>query len=118
MKRHRHVQAMAELVAKHVDAQPRPAARLLRSHLRCAAEERKGRVADELGVAELVGRARDTHLASLDADEGLGALCVGWADVVEEAIRLLESTRSRCERCGARLSPRRRVCGRCRCPVR
>lgn len=117
MKRRRHVQAIAELLVRHVEGQPRPAARLLRSQLRCAAEEHEPRIARELGVAELVRRALDLHLAALDADDGLAALCVGWAEVVDEAIRQLEAAPSRCERCGARLSLRRRVCGRCRRPA-
>lgn len=117
MKKRKHVLAIAELVVRHVEAQPRPAARLLRSQLRCAAEQHEASVARELGVVELVDAARDGHLASLDADDGLAALCVDWRDVVEEAVRLFDAAPSRCDRCGARLSRRRRVCGRCRSPV-
>jgi hypothetical protein len=117
MTKRRHVLAIAKLVVRHVEAQPRPVARLLRSQLRCAAEEHEPRVARELGVVKLVEGARDDHLASLDADDGLAALCVDWENVVEEVARLLDAAPSRCDRCGARLSLRRRVCGRCRRPV-
>jgi ribosomal protein L40E len=115
MKRRRHSLAIARLVVRHVDAQPRPAARLLRSQLRCAAQEPTA--ATELGVAEQIDRARDEHLASLDADDGLAALCVAWEEVLDEVVGLLDANPTCCSRCGARLSRRGRICRRCRTPV-
>jgi hypothetical protein len=117
MKKRRHVLALAGLVARHVEAQPRPAARLLASQLRCAAERREPSLADELGVAGLVERARDEHLASLGPDDGLTVLCIEPEEVVGQAVRLLDGGPSRCDRCGARLPRRRPVCSRCRWPV-
>lgn len=117
MKKRRHVLAIAGIVARHVEAQPRRTARLLASQLRCAAEQRDPGVARELGVAGLVERARDEHLASLGPDDGLTVLCIDPEEVVGKAVRLLDGGRSRCDRCGARLSRRRPVCSRCRWPV-
>jgi hypothetical protein len=117
MKKRRHVLAIAGLVARHVEAQPRPAARLLASQLRCAAAGREPGFARDLGVAGLVERARDEHLASLDPDDGLTVLCIDPEEVVVQAVRLLDGARSRCDRCGARLPRRRPVCSRCRWPV-
>jgi hypothetical protein len=108
MKKRRHVLAIAGLVAGHVQAQPRPAARLLASQLRCTGE---------LGVTELVEKARDEHLASLGPDDGLTVLCIDAEEFVEQAVRLLDGPLSRCDRCGARLPRRGPVCSRCRWPV-
>jgi len=117
MKKRRHVLALAGIVARHVEAQPRKAGRLLRSQLRRVAEEREPQLANELVVVELVGRARDEHLAALGPDDGLTVLCVEWTEIVDEAVRLLDSAQTRCTRCDARLSQRRPVCSRCRWPV-
>jgi hypothetical protein len=37
--------------------------------------------ARSVGVRDLIEDARDEHLASLEADDGLQALCVDWADL-------------------------------------
>jgi hypothetical protein len=111
----RHALAIARLVVAEIEAEPsRGPKKLRRSQVRWAAEQPDEALATELGVLELVDAARDTHLSALDADDGLAALCVPWQDVVAEAASLLEQPRSRtCHRCGARLSRRRQVCGRC-----
>ncbi|HEU5363054.1 MAG TPA: hypothetical protein VFU56_06900 [Gaiellaceae bacterium] len=112
----RHARAIARLVVAGIEAEPsRGPQKLRRSQVRWAAEQPDERLACELGVLELVDTARDTHLRALGADDGLAALCVPWQDVVAEAAALLDRPPQRtCERCGARLSRRRRVCGRCR----
>ena len=58
-----------------------------------------------------VEAARDEYLASLDADEGLAVLLVPAASVVTAAAS--RKGASRCDRCGARLSRKRRRCSRC-----
>ena len=108
---------MAQLVVATIERETPGQRKLRRSHLRCAAEQPDDELARELGVLELVESARDAHLADLDADEGLTALCVPWHDVVAEAVGVLERRPRNCARCGARLSRRRAVCGRCRTPV-
>ena len=117
MTRERQALAMAQLVVATIEAEGTGQRKLRRSHLRCAAEQQDEAVARELGVLELVETARNAHLAELDADEGLAALCVPWDDVVAEAVGVLDRPRSTCPRCGARLSRRRPVCGRCRLPA-
>jgi hypothetical protein len=113
----RRALAIAQLVVAAIEGDPPGQRKLRRSHLRCVAERADEELARELGVLELVEGARDAHLAALDADEGLAALCVPWHDVVAEAVGVLDRRPRRCARCGARLSRRRAVCGRCRAPV-
>jgi hypothetical protein len=108
---------MAELVVATIEGEAPGQRKLRSSHLRCAAEQADEAVARELGVLELVAEARTAHLADLDADEGLAALCVPWYEVVAHAVAVLERRPRPCARCGARLSRRRAVCGRCRSPV-
>ena len=108
---------MARVVVATIEAEAPGQRKLRRSHLRCAAEQPDEEVARELGVLELVEHARDAHLADLDADEGLTALCVPWHEVVAEAVGVLDRPRRDCPRCGARLPRRRRVCGRCHSPA-
>ncbi|MGZ4333802.1 MAG: hypothetical protein ACXVRJ_05960 [Gaiellaceae bacterium] len=109
---------MARILAAHLEAQPRRVAeRLLAPQLRSVALRPEEQLARELGVLELVERARDEHLATLDADGGLVALCVPWEEVVAETVELIDRPSRRCPRCGARLSRRRPVCSRCRLPV-
>jgi hypothetical protein len=108
---------MAEFVVAAVESEAPGHRKLRRSHLRCAAEQADDELAHELRVVELVEAARDAHLASLDADEGLAALGVSWHDVVAEAVGLLDRRTTTCPRCGARLPRRRPVCGRCRSPI-
>jgi hypothetical protein len=108
---------MAGLVVATIERETPGQRKLRRSHLRCAAEQADEQVARELGVLELVESARDTHLADLDADEGLAALCVPWHEVVFAAVDVLDRRPRTCTRCGARLSRRRPVCGRCREPA-
>ncbi len=105
-----HVDAMCVLLERRLDAAPPVTARrLLRPQLRWV-EQQLGEgegveLAQRLGVVELVESCRDEYLASLDADEGLAALQVGWEEVVGRA----------CER-GADRAERR--CARCHGPVR
>jgi hypothetical protein len=119
MRRKRHALAIASLVVAAIETEPsRKPQRLRRSQLRWAAGQPEEELARELGVLALVGAARDAHLSELSADDGLAALCVPWQDVVVEAVALLDRPRPRqCASCGARLSPRRPVCGRCRSPA-
>jgi len=108
---------MAEHVVAAIEREAPGQRKLRRSHLRCTAEQADDELARELGVLELVEAARDEHLAALDADEGLAALCVPWHEVVAKAVGVLDRRPRNCARCGARLSRRRAVCGRCRSPV-
>ena len=117
MTRERRALAMAELVVATIEGEAAGQRKLRRSHLRCAAEQADDALARELGVLDLVEAARDAHLADLDADEGLAALCVPWHAVVAEAVGVLDRRPRTCARCGARLSRRRAVCGRCRSPA-
>ena len=117
MTRERQALAMAEHVVATIEREAPGQRKLRRSHLRCAAEQADEELARELGVLELVEAARDAHLAELDADEGLAALCVPWQEVVAEAVGMLDQPPRTCRRCGARLSRRRPVCGRCRLPA-
>ncbi len=117
MTRERRALTLAHLVVATIEAEAPGQRKLRRSHLRCAAEQPDEELARELGVLELVEVARDAHLADLDADDGLAALCVPWQDVVAEAVDVLDRRPRTCPRCGARLSRRRPVCGRCRSPV-
>jgi ribosomal protein S27AE len=113
----RQALAMAELVVATIERETPGERKLRRSHLRCAAERPDEELARELGVLDLVEVARDAHLSDLDADEGLTALCVPWYEVVAKAVVVLDRRPRTCARCGARLSRRRAVCGRCRSPV-
>jgi hypothetical protein len=108
---------MAQLIVAMIEHETPGQRKLRRSHLRCAAERGDDELALELGVLELVEAARDAYLADLDADEGLAALCVPWHAIVAEAVGMLDRRPRKCARCGARLSARRVVCGRCRSPV-
>ena len=81
MTERRHALAMARLLVAGVEEQPhRLARRLLLPRIRWAAAQPHR--AAELGVLELVERAREEHLASLDADGGLAALCVAAEEVL------------------------------------
>jgi hypothetical protein len=115
--RERRALTLAQLVVATIEAEAPGARKLRRSHLRCAAEQPAEELARELGVLELVEGARDAHLADLDADDGLAALCVPWQEVVAEAVGVLDRRPRTCPRCGARLPRRRPVCGRCRSPA-
>lgn len=117
MTAERQALAMAQLVVAAIEGEAPGQRKLRRSHLRCAAEQPDDELARELGLIELVDAARDAHLAGLDADEGLAALCIPWHEVVAEAVVLLDRRPHACPRCGARLSRRRPVCGRCRAPA-
>lgn len=117
MTRERRALALAQIVVAAIEREAPGQRKLRRSHLRCAAEQQDDAIARELGVIELVEEARDAHLADLDADEGLAALCVPWQEVVAEAVNALDRRPHTCPRCGARLSRRRPICGRCRSPV-
>ena len=114
-----HATAIARHVILELEKQPpRLVRRLLIPQLRWLAADPDEEQAREAGVLELVDRARDEHLAGVDADDGLAALTVPWEAVVREAAMLAEPAAAhRCARCGARLSRRRRVCARCRQPA-
>ncbi len=104
----RHVHAIAKLVAERIEGEPRRLARRLADP----------RLAVALGTRTLIEDARTLHLASLDADAGLAALCIPWEEILAETVELLERTRVCCARCGARLPRRRRrVCSRCHLPA-
>jgi hypothetical protein len=64
-------------------------------------------VGDDLDVE----RARDEYLASLDADDGLAVLLIPDHEIL--AATTARPRVPRCERCGARLSLKRRRCSRC-----
>jgi hypothetical protein len=114
-----HATAIARHVLRELEQQPpRLVRRLIIPQLRWLAEDPDEERARQAGVLGLVERARDEHLARLDADDGLAVLTVSWVAVVGEAAILVEPAAAhRCTRCGARLSQRRRVCARCRQPA-
>ena len=85
MKRRKHVEAIAELVAAAVETTPPRTARRLRRELAAVAFEFNPMVARELGALELIERCRDEHLASLDADDGLLVLGISWEEIVARA---------------------------------
>ena len=99
MTAQRHLRAIATLVAAQMEGEPR---RLADPGLAVA-----------LGTRALIEDARTLHLATLDADAGLVALCITWEEILAETVALLDRPRVRCARCGARLPRRRRVCSRC-----
>jgi hypothetical protein len=93
----RHVRAIALLVAAQIDGEPRRAARRLADP----------RLAVALGTRTLIEDARTLHLASL------AALCIPWEEILAGTVELLGRPAVTCDRCGARLPRRRRVCSRC-----
>jgi hypothetical protein len=101
MNERRHVRAIAKLVAEQIEGEPRRLARRLADP----------GLAVALGTRTLIEDARTLHLATLDADAGLAALCISWKEILAETV---DRPRVRCSRCGARLPRRRRVCSRCR----
>jgi len=103
MTSRRHVRAIAQLVAGQIDGEPRRVARRLADP----------GLAVALGTRTLIEDARTRHLASLDADAGLAALCISWEEILAETVELLGRRAVTCDRCGARLPRRRRVCSRC-----
>ena len=103
MRSRPHVRAMAKLVVGQIDGEPRRLARRLADP----------GLAVALGTRTLIENARTLHLASLDADAGLVALCIPWEEILAETVELLERPPVDCDRCGARLPRRRRVCSRC-----
>ena len=100
----KHARAIAKLVAERIEGEPRRLARRLADP----------RLAVALGTRTLIEESRTRHLATLDADAGLAALCVPWEEILAETVDLLGRPRVHCERCGARLPRRRRRCSRCR----
>ena len=82
MKRRRHVDAIARLVAQEVGRTPPRTARRLRRELAAVAFDLDPVLAREVGALELVERCRDDHLASLDADDGLLVLGISWEEIV------------------------------------
>lgn len=107
MRTRRHVRAMAQLVAGQIDGEPRRVARRLADP----------GLAVALGMRTLIEEARTHHLSTLDADAGLAALCVPWEEILAETVELLARPPVSCDRCGARLPRRRRVCSRCHLPA-
>jgi len=99
----RHARAIAKLVAEQLDGQPRRLARRLADP----------GLAVALGTRAVIEDARTLHLATLDMDDGLAVLCLSWEEILAETVELLGRPRVRCDRCGARLPRRRRVCSRC-----
>jgi hypothetical protein len=82
VKRHRHVLALAQLVAAAVETQPPRTARRLRRELAAVATDLDPMLAREVGAVALVERYRDEHLAALDADDGLLVLGISWEEVI------------------------------------
>jgi hypothetical protein len=103
----RHARAIAKLVAERIEGEPRRLARRLADP----------GLAVALATPTLIEDARTQHLTTLDADSGLAALCVPWEEILAETVDLLDRPRVHCDRCGARLPRRRRVCSRCHLPA-
>jgi hypothetical protein len=114
-----HVDAICVVLDRRLDAAPPVTARrLLRPQLRWVEQQLADgagtELAQRLGVVELVESCRNEHLSSLDANDGLGALQIDWAEIVVRACaRGVDRSARRCARCGA---PARRT-GRGRCPA-
>ncbi len=83
MSRRQHVDALCRILeARLAAAPPRLARRLLRPQVRWAANRPDDdELAKRLGVIALVEECRNEHLATLDADDGLGALDIPWSEV-------------------------------------
>jgi hypothetical protein len=111
--RRQHVDALCQLLDARLAAEPPAAARrLLRPQVRWAASRPDDDgLAEDLGVIGLVDSCRDDYLASLDADEGLGVLAIGWAEVAVAFAARDDRVPARCSRCGARVRGAR--CRRC-----
>jgi hypothetical protein len=76
-----------------------------------AARPDNDELATQLGVVGLVEACRDEYLASLDADDGLAVLEIGWAEVAVAFTHRESGAPTRCPRCGARIGGAR--CRRC-----
>jgi hypothetical protein len=113
MSRRQHVEAICRLIEAKLAAAPAATARrLLRPQVRwAAARPEDDEFARRLGVVALVEACRDEHLRSLDADDGLAALQIGWAEVAAAFAARIEAAPRRCARCGARVGGAR--CRRC-----
>ncbi len=103
MTARRHLRAIATLVLDRLDGEPRRLARRITDP----------GLAVALGTRTLIEEARTSHLATLDADDGLAVLCIPWEEILAETVELLDRPRVHCNRCGARQPRRRRVCSRC-----
>ena len=103
MRSHRqHVDAICRELEAALGREPEKLVRrLLRPQLRLVADRLgdpdANSLAHGLGVLARVEAARDEHLASLDADEGLAALAVPWQDVVAR-VAAREPVRPRVQR--------------------
>lgn len=71
------------------------------------------RLAELLDRYGSLERARDEHLASPDADEGLLVLRIGDDEIRAVLDERRARTPPRCRRCGARLPAHRHRCARC-----
>jgi tRNA(Ile2) C34 agmatinyltransferase TiaS len=60
-----------------------------------------------------VEQCRDEYLASLDADDGLVVLLIRADEILAAAAVRRSRSPAQCQRCGARLSVKRRRCSRC-----
>lgn len=118
MTRRRHVDALARILESSLDSQeaPRARRRLLEVDLawvRRHADDGCERPRGMLRLRRVVETCRDEHLASLDADDGLTVLGIGWEEVVLALLRGRRErsavTRRRCPRCGEQMEARERV---------
>ena len=118
MTRERQALAMAELVVATIEREAPGQRKLRRSHLRCTAEQADEELARELGVLELVedGTRRTPRRRSTQTRGSPRSACRGTRSLPKPSSVLDRRPRT-CARCGARLSRRRAVCGRCRSPV-
>ena len=110
MSRRQHLEAICRRLDAALDREPpRLARRLLRPQVRWVADrlgdDDATALARELGVLARVEAARDEHLASLDADDGLAALAIPWQDVVARHVLAAEQAAARTGR-RSRASPR------------
>jgi hypothetical protein len=113
MTRRKHVDALARIVERTLDAHAVPRARrLLDVELAWVEHAATASLPGEerpraLRIRRVVETCRDEHLAALDADEGLIALGIPWEEVAlavrrrrrERAI----AARRRCPRCESRM---------------
>jgi predicted RNA-binding Zn-ribbon protein involved in translation (DUF1610 family) len=116
MTRRNHIDALAIIVERALDAQRTPRARRLLdveiASVECHALTDAGEAREPpraIRIRRIVETCRDKHLASLDVDEGLTVLGIDWEEVVLALRRhrreRAATARRRCPRCEAKMEP-------------
>jgi predicted RNA-binding Zn-ribbon protein involved in translation (DUF1610 family) len=110
MTRRKHVEALAAIVERALDAQPVPRARRLLEVDLAWVEATASAGREALRLRRVIESCRDRHLMELDADEGLTVLGIEWEEVALAVRRRAREraavARRRCARCGATMELR------------